>query len=61
MRKIKDFALKNNYSYREEINDEIPYLCIKTKTNIEETIILAKQIQTEIFGNNENTKYEIVP
>ncbi|ANF51378.1 hypothetical protein A0O34_13045 [Chryseobacterium glaciei] len=61
LKKIKDFAIKNNYSYREEVNDGVPYLCIKTKTNIEETIQLARQIQNEIFGNNENTKYEIVP
>ncbi|MGK6344308.1 hypothetical protein ACMGDK_19020 [Chryseobacterium sp. DT-3] len=59
--KIKSFAIRNNYTYTEVTNNGIPYLIIKTNTNIEQTIQLARHIQNQIFGNNENTTYEIVP
>ncbi|KMQ62492.1 hypothetical protein ACM40_09410 [Chryseobacterium sp. BLS98] len=59
--KIKNFAIRNNYSHTEETNNGIPYLIVKTNTNTEQTILLARQIQNEIFGNNENTVYDIVP
>ncbi|UOV00004.1 hypothetical protein MUU74_08615 [Chryseobacterium daecheongense] len=59
--KIKSFASRNNYSYSEKINNGIPYLIVHTNTGIDQTIKLAEQIQIEIFGNNENTVYEIVP
>ncbi|MCU7615224.1 hypothetical protein N0B16_12315 [Chryseobacterium sp. GMJ5] len=58
--KVKNFAEKNNYSYKEKANN-IPYIQIMTETDIEQTIELAKQIQSEIFGNNENTRYNVVP
>lgn len=59
--KIKNFASRNNYKYSEEINDEIPYLIIQTNTKADQTIKLAKQVQSEIFGNDESTLYNIVP
>lgn len=59
--KVKNFAIKNNYTYKEKVTNDIPYIYINTTTDIDQTIELAKQIQSEIFGNNENTKYNIVP
>ncbi|MFC7348808.1 hypothetical protein ACFQO9_18990 [Chryseobacterium zhengzhouense] len=59
--KIKNFASRNNYKYSEEINDKIPYLIIQTNTKADQTIKLAKQVQSEIFGNDESTLYNIVP
>ncbi|SHE62294.1 hypothetical protein [Chryseobacterium sp. OV279] len=59
--KIKSFAIRNNYTFVEEANDGMPYLMIKTNTDIEQTIQLARHIQNELFGNNENTVYDIVP
>ncbi len=52
---------KNNYTYKEKVTNDIPYIYINTATDIDQTIELAKQIQSEIFRNNENTKYNIVP
>ncbi len=59
--KVKNFAIKNNYTYEEKVTNDIPYIHIKTATDIDETVELAKQIQSEIFGNNESTRYNIVP
>ena len=59
--KLKEFSLKNNLKFEIETNNKIPFLSIKTNSNSSETINLAKIIQKEIFGNNDDTKYEIVP
>lgn len=59
--KIKNFATKNNYAFTEEMNRDIPCLTIKMNTNIDQTVHVARHIQNQIFGNNENTTYEIVP
>ncbi|MDY0931086.1 hypothetical protein [Chryseobacterium sp. CFBP8996] len=59
--KLKTFALTNNFKIEETANEGIPYLKIKTNTSIEETFLLAKKIQQDIFGNNDETQYDIVP
>ncbi|MGO4710291.1 hypothetical protein AB4Y90_14525 [Chryseobacterium sp. 2TAF14] len=59
--KLKLFAFENKFKIEESVNKKIPYLKIKTNASIEETLHLAQKIQHDIFGNNENTKYEIVP
>lgn len=59
--KLKSFAFTNNFKVEEIANEGIPYLKIKTNTSIEETFLLAKKIQQDIFGNNDETKYDIVP
>lgn len=62
LEKMKNFATKNNFQFTEEKNDGIPYFTIFTNSDINETLKLAKQIQSEVFGNNNNnTEYEIVP
>lgn len=59
--KLKTFALTNNFKIEEIANEGIPYLKIKTNTSIEETFLLAKKIKQDIFGNNDETQYDIVP
>lgn len=59
--KLKSFAFTNNFKIEEIANEAVPYLKIKTNTSIEETFLLAKKIQQDIFGNNDETKYDIVP
>lgn len=59
--KLKTFALTNNFKIEETANEGIPYLKIKTNTSIEETFLFAKKIQQDIFGNNDETQYDIVP
>lgn len=59
--KLKSFAFTNNFKVEEIANEGVPYLKIKTNTSIEETFLLAKKIQQDIFGNNDQTKYDIVP
>ncbi len=59
--KLKSFAFTNNFKVEEIANEGVPYLKIKTNTSIEETFLLAKKIQQDIFGNNDETKYDIVP
>ncbi|REC51031.1 hypothetical protein DRF62_17840 [Chryseobacterium piscium] len=59
--KLKTFALTNNFKIEETANEGISYLKIKTNTSIEETFLLAKKIQQDIFGNNDETQYDIVP
>ncbi|MCY0967517.1 hypothetical protein [Chryseobacterium wangxinyae] len=59
--KMKQFASINNFTIKEETNKNVPYLKIKTNTSIEETFRLAKEIQQNIFENNDDTKYDIVP
>lgn len=59
--KLKNFASENNFKIEEEINKNIPYLKINTKTSLDETFRLAREIQHTIFGNGDDTKYDIVP
>jgi hypothetical protein len=59
--KMKQFASINNFEIEEETNKNIPYLKIKTNTSVAETFKLAREIQQNIFGNNDDSKYDIVP
>lgn len=64
MEKLKIFAQQNGYdtqmsSYRNE--KEVPVLRIITNSNLEKTAELGRKIQKEIFNNDENVEYEIVP
>ena len=38
-----------------------PVLQIETNTNISETTRIGEEIQSSIFGNNSETKYDVVP
>ena len=58
---LEEFASKNNKDFETEKLDRIPYLRIKTNTDITETVDLAKRIQEEIFGNSDTTKYKVIP
>ena len=58
---LEQFASKHNIKFETEKLDRIPYLSLKTNTNITETVDLAKRIQKEVFGNNDNTKYKVIP
>jgi len=40
---------------------EAPVVQIATKTNLAETVRIANEIQKAIFGNNDETVYEVVP
>lgn len=59
--KLKNFASENNFKIEEEINKNVPYLKINTNTSLDETFRLAREIQHNIFGNSDDTKYDIVP
>lgn len=59
--KMKQFAFQNNFKIEEETNKNVPYLKINTNTSLNETFRLAKEIQHTIFGNSDDTKYDIVP
>ena len=59
--KMKQFAFENNFKIEEEINKNVPYLKINTNTSLDETFRLAREIQHNIFGNSDDTKYDIVP
>ena len=58
---LEEFALKHNIKFETEKLDRIPYLRIKTNTNITETVDLAKRIQKEVFGNTDSTIYKVIP
>ena len=58
---LEQFASKNNINFETEKLDRIPYLSLKTNTSITETVDLAKRIQKEVFGNNDSTKYQVIP
>lgn len=64
MEKLKIFAQRNGYdtqmsSYHNE--KEVPVLRILTHSNLEKTAELGRKIQKEIFNNDEDVEYEIVP
>lgn len=61
LQQLEDFASKNNINFETEKLDRIPYLSLKTNTSITETVDLAKLIQKEVFGNNDNTIYKVIP
>ena len=58
---LEQFASKNHIKFETEKLDRIPYLSLKTNTNITETVDLAKRIQKEVFGNNDRTMYKVIP
>ncbi|AZI32426.1 hypothetical protein [Kaistella carnis] len=58
---LEQFASKHNINFETEKLDRIPYLSLKTNTSITETVDLAKRIQKEVFGNNDNTIYKVIP
>lgn len=68
--KLKTFA--QQYGYRTLITtynnqphykstDPAPVLRIETKSNISETVNIGQNIMSQVFGNNEQTVYEVVP
>ena len=57
----EEFASKHNIMFETEKLDRIPYLRIKTNTDITETVDLAKRIQKEVFGNTDSTIYKVIP
>lgn len=67
--KLKQFAHQNGYdtmmsSYENKSDygkSVVPVLRILTHSNLEKTAELGRKIQKEIFNNNENIEYEIVP
>ena len=42
-------------------SEPAPVLRIETKSNIDETVSIGQDIMTHIFGNNEQTLYDVVP
>ena len=61
LKPLEEFASKHNIKFETEKLDRIPYLRIKTNTDITETVDLAKRIQKEIFGNTDSTIYKVIP
>jgi len=67
---LKDFAKAYNFKYSMKTYDTktkyqsdkpTPVLRIETNASIDEMTNLAEHIQTEIFNNNMDTKFEVVP
>lgn len=68
--KLKDFATKNGYTtkmltYGNEphykTSDTAPVLRIETKSDLDQTAIIGQNIMSHVFGNNDQTLYEVVP
>ena len=67
--KLKTFAIQNGfetqittYGNKPEYNaKEAPVLKIITNSNLEQTTVIGQKIQKDIFNNQLNTKYEVVP
>lgn len=58
---LEQFASQHNIKFETEKLDRIPYLSLKTDTNITETVDLAKRIQKDVFENTDSTIYKVIP
>jgi hypothetical protein len=68
--KLKVFAQQNNYktvmtTYNNQphykSSEPAPVLRIEIKSNLDQTAIIGHNIMTQIFGNNVQTTYDVVP
>ena len=68
--KLQAFAQLNGYrtsmtTYNNQPHyksaEPAPVLRIETKSNLDQTASIGQNIMTQVFGNNEQTTYEIVP
>lgn len=68
--KLRMFAQQNGYrtsmtTYNNEPHyrsaEPAPVLRIETKSNLDQTAIVGKNIMTQVFGNSEQTTYDVVP
>jgi len=68
--KLKEFAnskgfrhIMTTYGNKPLYNSvkQAPVLQIETNTDMTETVKIGKEIQRSIFGNNSETKYDVVP
>ena len=68
--KLKRFADDNSYKtemtvYGNKRNDKptetAPVIHIETNLNIDDVSVLGTKIQNEVFGNNQETVYDVVP
>lgn len=67
--KLKTFANQNGYETlmttygnKPQYNSpQAPVLRILTNSGLEETAIIARKIQSDIFNNGDDTKYDVVP
>jgi predicted HAD superfamily phosphohydrolase YqeG len=68
--KLKAFAQQNNYRIVMTTYNNRPHykssepasvLRIETKSNRDQIALIGQSIMTQIFGNNEQTIYEVVP
>lgn len=68
--KLKDFAQQNKYKTKMttynnhphyKSSESAPVLHIEIKSDLDQTTTIGQSIMTQIFGNNEQTIYDIVP
>jgi hypothetical protein len=68
--KLKTFAEQNNFrtimtTYKNQPNyksaEPAPVLRIETKSNLDQTASIGQNIMAQVFGNNEQTTYDVVP
>ena len=68
--KLKEFAQQNNYktlmtTYNNKpqykSSDLAPVLRIETKSTLDQTAVIGQSIMARIFGNSEQTTYDVVP
>jgi len=68
--KLKAFAQENNYravmtTYNNQpqykSSQPAPVLRIETKSDLDQTATIGRNIMIQLFGNNEQTTYDVVP
>lgn len=68
--KLKTFAEQNNFkfvmtTYNNQPNykssEPAPVLRIETNSNLDQTATIGQNIMAQVFGNSEQTTYEVVP
>ncbi|RWX02526.1 hypothetical protein [Flavobacterium cerinum] len=70
LKKLKAFAATNGFKTLKtaskkkplyETDEFAPVICILTNTSLDETVVIAEKIQTQVFGNSKSTTYDVVP
>ena len=68
--KLKTFAEQNNFKFvmttynnqpHYKSSEPAPVLRIETKSNLDQTAMIGHNIMAQVFGNTEQTTYEVVP
>lgn len=69
IKKLKDFAVSKNFNYKmtssanksQYDGKQAPIIRIETNLDLNKVAEIVSLIQSEIFGNNSNTEFDVVP